>query len=102
MSTARAKLFLSDYPHVYMSELDQAYLQTILEFAGTLPTGPTDFLQAWEWGTFASFFGHPCKTRVSKDFADRSLYFEVYVADKLAMNGGIIWHPSTGTWSVHT
>jgi hypothetical protein len=59
---------------------------------------------------FPTFFGEPAVTVLSRDFAQHSLYFEVYPRRVAArdrrgqflMNGGIIYHQTAGDWSVHT
>ncbi len=58
---------------------------------------------------FLSTYGQSEKIRVRlmKDFAEHSFYFHIERLDEFSdwvfwMNGGLIYHQSSGDWSVHT
>jgi len=91
---------------VYYNEGLQKRMDEVCVFADSI--GKRDnFEEALGRVAFPTFFGKPARTLLSYDFAPYSFYFNVQIRDadgawKFAMNGGLIFHKSDETWSVHT
>lgn len=80
---------------------DHEHFQSVVEYAQSI-NKLYDFLSAFNQACFSTYFGKPCDVEILKDFAPYSFLFHIKVNNTIEMAGGIIFHQSDQSWSVHT